>query len=149
MQMIGRSRMDSFFFFFFAVSVPASLPCPSFLFRVANRMLIAACQIRNRWREEKSFINKDFQHCIRVILMSFLLLILCSQHTEGAPSISSIMRQFGLSLAPKTDFICVAVSMRFWNTSALRSSLQKHQQCHWGHHRRIIVNLIIIIDSCF
>lgn len=42
MQMIGRSRMDSFFFFFFAVS--ASPPGPSFLFRVANRMLIAACR---------------------------------------------------------------------------------------------------------
>lgn len=44
MQMIGRSRMDSFFFFFFAVSAPASPPCPSFLLSVANRMFMAACQ---------------------------------------------------------------------------------------------------------
>jgi len=46
-----------------------------------------------------------------------------SPRTDGAPSISSMMRQLGLWLVPSTDFICVAVSMRFWNTSALRSSL--------------------------
>ncbi|TNN86053.1 hypothetical protein EYF80_003897 [Liparis tanakae] len=38
------------------------------------------------------------------------------------------MRQLGRSLDPNTDFICVAVSMRFWNTSALRSSLQEHNK---------------------
>lgn len=43
MQIIGRSRMDSFFFFFLVASAASPL-CPSFLFRVANRMLIAAWQ---------------------------------------------------------------------------------------------------------
>lgn len=40
MQMIGRSRIVSFFFFFFA----SASPCPSFLFRTANSMLMAACR---------------------------------------------------------------------------------------------------------
>lgn len=56
----------------------------------------------------------------------FSIRVVVKQRTAGAPSISSIMRQFGLSPTPKTDFICVAVSMRFWNTSALRSSLHNN-----------------------
>lgn len=48
MQMIGRSRIGSLFFFFFAVSVPASPPCPSFLFRTANSMFMAACRAHQR-----------------------------------------------------------------------------------------------------
>lgn len=50
--------------------------------------------------------------------------------TAGAPSISSIIRQLGFSLAPKTDFICVAASIRFWKSSALRSSLTRDIQHH-------------------
>lgn len=58
MQMIGRSRMDSFFFFFFDASAPASPPCPSFLFSVANRMLIAACRKKGRQNKKKGSEKK-------------------------------------------------------------------------------------------
>lgn len=53
MQIMGRRRMDSFFFFFFADSAAASPLCPSFLFRVANRILMAACN-------EKQNTSKNF-----------------------------------------------------------------------------------------
>lgn len=43
--------------------------------------------------------------------------------TAGAPSISSMMRQLGLSSEPSTDLIWVAASIRVLNTSGLRSSL--------------------------
>lgn len=60
MQMIGLSRMDSFFFFFFAVSA-ASPPCPSFLFRVANSTLIAACWTQQTKGRKQYLLTKDIK----------------------------------------------------------------------------------------
>lgn len=48
-----------------------------------------------------------------------------SSLTAGAPSISSITKQFGFSLYPNTDLICVEASIVFLNTSCERSSLSK------------------------
>ena len=52
-----------------------------------------------------------------------LFVILRTKLTAGAPSISSIRRQFGLYSLLKTSCICVAVSNRVRNNSILRSSL--------------------------
>ena len=49
-----------------------------------------------------------------------------SSLTAGAPSISSITKQFGFSLYPSTDLICVEASIVFLNTSCERSSLSKN-----------------------
>ena len=49
-----------------------------------------------------------------------------SSLTAGAPSISSITKQFGFSLCPSTDLICVEASIVFLNTSCERSSLSKN-----------------------
>ena len=48
--------------------------------------------------------------------------------TCGAPSISSMTRQFGLGSAPITAFIWVAASIFCLNTSALRSSLHVNRE---------------------
>jgi len=53
-----------------------------------------------------------------------------NEETWGAPSISSIMRQFGRGSAPSTAFICVALSIFSRNTSALRSSLPDAKTSH-------------------
>lgn len=135
MQIIGRSRMDSFFFFFF-VSVASPL-CPSFLFRVAKRTLIAAWQTRQMKGRKRLGCKGKNQNIL--LSLFFWEVDLRPELTIGAPSISSIIRQFGFSLTPRTDFICVAVSMRFWNTSALRSSLWKHQKSRRCPIRRIVV----------
>lgn len=116
MQMIGRSSTDCFFFFFFKALTPDSSPSLlSFRFRVANKILMAAWaneknkNVRSNYKQKSCRINRGRR----------------ADLTAGAPSISSIIRQLGFSLAPRTDFICVAVSMRFWKSSALRSSLTR------------------------
>ena len=50
--------------------------------------------------------------------------------TWGAPSISSMIKQFGRGSAPSTAFIWVALSIFSRNTSALRSSLTHAQTQH-------------------
>ena len=71
-------------------------------------------------------------------ILKFLHLLICQglklmlklKHllTAGAPSISSITKQFGFSLHPSTDFICVDASRVFLKTSWERSSLKhKHK----------------------
>ena len=62
---------------------------------------------------------------IIVSLMHCLGTVISNPLTAGAPSISSIMRQFGLLLVVRTECISVDDSSILRNTSALLSSLKK------------------------
>ena len=53
--------------------------------------------------------------------------------TVGAPSISSMIKQFGRLSTTDSACICVAASMLRWNTSGLRSSLQKTYRYSYTH----------------
>ena len=56
------------------------------------------------------------------------------EHTVGAPSISSMIRQLGRGSAPMTAFIWVADSSLFLKTSTLLSSLREMQEESLDHH---------------
>ena len=78
------------------------------------------------WNKSKTIMTIMSCECINIITESIVdsvYLVL----TSGAPSISSMIKQFGLGSCPNTDFICVAAPILVLNISALRSSLKIHQ----------------------
>lgn len=100
MQITGlETKVDPFFFFFFATSL---FSLPSWIWRALTRKLIEAWNNKSFWKAQ-----------------SFNLL----KHTAGAPSISSIIRQFGDGLDPITERICVAASSWSLKASTFLSSL--------------------------
>lgn len=109
MQMIGRSKI------LFAPVFPRFRFASDFLLQLIalSKTLMAA------WNQKISSRTKKLKLTQNVNL------------TWGAPSISSMIKQLGLGSASRTDFIWVVSSSFFRKTSALRSSLQQINNCHY------------------